>query len=216
MREAILVEVYTYHENLMSRKHISLIAFYAGCLLSTAAATTQAAEQQYNLDPEHTTVAFLVDHVGYAKTLGLFTDVSGVLTFDQETNTVSGIDITVATNSVDSANEARDKHVRSKDFLNVEKFPEMTFRADTATIDASGAGEIAGELTLLGSTLPLTLNVELNKADKYPFGHKRFTLGVSASGMLNRSDYGMDYGVANALVGDAIELIIETEAIQSK
>lgn len=200
----------------MLKKRLTFATLCAGFIFTFGPATSIAAAQQYSLDAAHTTVAFLIDHVGYAKTLGLFTDVSGSLTFDQETNTVSGIAISVATNSVDTANKARDKHVRNKDFLNVKKFPQMTFTADTATIDASGAGEIVGELTLLGNTQPLTLSVTLNKADKYPFGHKRFTLGVSASGKLNRSDYGMDYGVANALVGDAVTLIIETEAIQDK
>jgi len=112
--------------------------------------------------------------------------------------------------------EARDKHVRNKDFLDVKAYPEMSFTASTATIDEAGAGEINGELTLLGQTLPLSLSVQLNKAENYPFGHKRFTLGVSATGSLKRSEYGMDYGVANALVGDEVQLIIETEAIQDK
>lgn len=200
----------------MFKKHLNTANLCLGLVLCVGPVSSQAAAQQYSLDPAHTTVAFLVDHIGYAKTLGLFTEVSGSLTFDRDTNTVSSVAITVATNSVDSANEARDKHVRNKDFLNVKKFPEMTFSANTATIDANGAGEIVGELTLLGNTQPLTLSVNLNKADNYPFGHKRFTLGVSATGTLNRSDYGMDYGVANALVGDQIDLIIETEAIQDK
>ena len=184
-------------------------------VLSASLSAAQAADR-YSLDPEHTTVAFLIEHVGYAKTLGLFTDVSGSFSFDQDTRTVTDISITVGTASVNSANEARDKHVRSKDFLNVSDYPEMTFSAPTATVSADGAGEISGELSLLGTTQALTLSVQLNKADDYPFGHKRFTLGVSASGTLDRSDYGMDYGVANALVGDQVDLILETEAIQDK
>ena len=184
-------------------------------VLCTSLSTTHAADR-YTLDPAHTTVAFLIDHVGYAKTLGLFTDVSGSFIFEQDTGTVTDISISVGTASVNSANEARDKHVRSKDFLNVSEYPEMTFTASSASIDPDGAGEISGELTLLGKTQSLTLSIQLNKADDYPFGHKRFTLGVSASGTLDRSDYGMDYGVANALVGDQVNLILETEAIQDK
>lgn len=188
----------------------SLVMFF----LLAATFSAHSAPERYAIDPEHTTVAFLVDHVGFAKTLGIFTDMSGSLSFDQDTGKVSSLAITVVTSSVNSANEARDKHVRSRDFLNVSEYPEMSFIAGSATIDETGAGEIEGELTLLGKTLPLTLNVQLNKSDVYPFGHKRFTLGVSAQGALNRSDYGMDYGVANGLVGDAVQLIIETEAIQ--
>lgn len=184
--------------------------------IATFASNTWAAGERYTLDPAHTTVAFLVNHVGYAKTLGLFEEVSGSLSFDQEANVVSEIAITVSTESVNTANKARDKHVLSKDFLNVKKHPEMTFTAKEAVIDADGYGEIAGELTLLGQTHPLMLEVQLNKADKYPFGHKRFTLGVSAKGELLRSQYGMSYGVADALVGDSVEMIIEVEAIVDK
>ena len=192
-----------------------LTAAVAGLALVIATSGAQAAER-YTLDPEHTTVAFLIDHVGYAKTLGLFTDMSGSFSFDQESSTISDITISVNTASVNSANEARDKHVRSKDFLNVSEYPQMSFNAPSASIDENGVGQIDGQLTLLGQTQPLVLEVRLNKADTYPFGHKRFTLGVSASGELMRSDYGMDYGVANALVGDAVTLIIETEALQEK
>ena len=192
-----------------------LTAAVTALSLSIATSNIQAAER-YTLDPEHTTVAFLIDHVGYAKTLGLFTDMSGGFSFDQESNTISDIAISVNTASVNSANEARDKHVRSKDFLNVGEYPTMSFNAQSASIDENGVGQIDGQLTLLGQTQPLVLEVSLNKADTYPFGHKRFTLGVSASGALMRSDYGMDYGVANALVGDAVTLIIETEALQEK
>jgi len=196
-------------------KQVSTAVLSTVLILDGFVSVARAAER-YSLDPAHTTVAFLIDHVGYAKTLGLFTDVSGSFSFDQDTRTVTDISITVGTASVNTANEARDKHVRNKDFLNVSKHPEMTFSASSATIDAEGAGEIAGALTLLGKTQPLTLSVQLNKAENYPFGHKRFTLGVSASGSLNRSDYGMDYGVANALVGDQVDLILEAEAIKDK
>jgi polyisoprenoid-binding protein YceI len=176
--------------------------------------STISAAERFTLDPTHTTLAFLIDHVGFAKTLGWFTEVSGDFMFDDATGTASEITITVNTASVYSANEARDKHVRNKDFLNVKKFPDMVFTAGSTTIDENGKGEMVGELQLLGQRHPLTLSVTLNKADRYPFGHKRLTLGVSARGSVQRSQYGMNYGVANELVGDLVDLIIETEAIQ--
>jgi len=175
-----------------------------------------AAADRYELDSSHATVAFLVDHIAYAKTLGQFTDVKGSFSYDSETGMVSDVSIVVATKSVQSHNKARDKHLRSKDFLNVKKHPKMTFTADSASVDANGEGVLSGTLELLGQSKNLDLPFVLNKAKKYPFGHKRFTLGVSASGSLQRSEYGMDYGVANALVGDTVDLIIEIEAIKSK
>ncbi|MBX2885662.1 MAG: YceI family protein [Granulosicoccus sp.] len=187
---------------------------FIGLCLFIYATAGIAAPQRFTLDQSHTTVAFLIDHIGYAKTLGQFTDVSGSFDFDQDTGQVANITISVNTASVQTHHEGRDKHVRNKDFLNVKKFPKMEFNAASALIDESGKGVVEGELNLLGQVQPLMLDVQLNKADNYPFGHKKLTLGISARGELMRSAYGMDYGVANALVGDAVALIIEIEAIQ--
>lgn len=182
-------------------------------ILALGTSPVFAAAERYKLDPSHTTVAFLIEHIGFAKTLGQFSGVSGSFSFDADTQTVSDINIVVETSTVNSANKARDKHVRNKDFLNVKKYPKMVFTAQSATL-TDNAGEIAGELQLLGQTNPLTLSVNLNKVAKYPFGHKKLTLGVSARGDVQRSSYGMNYGVANNIVGDNVELIIEIEAIK--
>lgn len=175
-----------------------------------------AAAERYTLDSSHATVAFLIDHVGYAKTLGSFTDVAGSFSYDEDSGQITDVNIVVQTGSVNTAHEARDKHVKSKDFLNVKKHPEMIFTASSAALGADGQVNIEGDLQLLGQTQPLVLTATLNKAEKYPFGHKSFTLGVSARASLQRSAYGMSYGVANAIVGDAIELIIEIEANKEK
>ncbi|ASJ71193.1 YceI family protein [Granulosicoccus antarcticus] len=181
-------------------------------VLALTTSSALAAPQRYSLDSEHTTVAFLVEHAGFAKTLGQFTEVSGAFTYDEETRQVSDVSISVKTGSLQTENKARDKHVRSKDFLNTSKYPDMIFTADGAFVAAQGTTELSGSLQLLAEKRPLTLSLVLNKSEKYPFGHKKFTLGISARGALQRKDYGMDYGVANGLVGDTVELIIETEA----
>lgn len=179
------------------------------CLLVSAAS---ADPKRYELDPTHTTFAFLVDHLGYAKTLGLFLEFDGSFTYDMDNQALSDVTVTVETKSVESFNEARDNHVRSKDFLNSEAFPLMTFTADSGIPTGETTGTVPGELTLLGKTLPLELEVTLNKAANYPFGHGKMTLGISARGKLKRSDFGMSYAVDNGFVGDEVELIIETEA----
>ncbi|NND92844.1 MAG: polyisoprenoid-binding protein [Granulosicoccus sp.] len=190
-------------------KSLSVALFLAVC-----SPPLMASAERFTLDPAHTTVAFLVEHLGFARTLGYFSDVSGTFTYDDQSRTVSDVKITVNTDSVQSDDKSRDKHLRNKDFLNVGNYPEMIFTADSATLDEAGSGELAGSLLLLGETRPLTLSVKLNKAGRYPFGHKKFTLGVSASGSLLRSEFGMDYGVANGLVGDHVQLIIEIEGNQ--
>ncbi|MEM6341044.1 MAG: YceI family protein, partial [Pseudomonadota bacterium] len=76
------------------------------------------------------------------------------------------------------------------------------------------SGQVTGDLTLLGQTQPVTLDVTLNKAAEYPFGHKRFVLGLSLESSIKRSEFGMTYGVENGLVGDDVTIRIETEAMR--
>ena len=209
----------------------------AGLAASLVAGAGRAEPVRFELDPAHTALAFLVEHVGYAKVIGRFDDVTGSLVWDEAAGELSELRVVVVTASVDTGDEARDEHLRKADFLDVAKHPEMVFTAsalaprpapdaeDGADGTASGsgadgddapvlAGTVEGTLELLGRTRPLALDVTLNKAADYPFGHAELTLGVSARGALSRSDWGMDYGVANALVGDEVELLIETEAIR--
>lgn len=187
------------------------LAMLAAAVLLPAGAWAEA--KTYTLDPEHTIVAFLVDHLGFAKTLGRFNGVSGTFVYDAETQTLSNLRILVETASVDTNHKRRDDHIRNQDFLNVDKYPQMIFEADGGEPEGPNRGKVTGTLTLLGQARPLTLDVTLNKSDVYPFGHAKPTLGISARGALDRSEYGMTYGVAAGMVGDTVDLIIETEAI---
>ncbi|MEM7709182.1 MAG: YceI family protein [Pseudomonadota bacterium] len=183
-------------------------------LAALAALPAVAEPHRYELDPSHTVISFTIGHIGYSDTLGVFTDLEGGFTYDMETQELSDLEVRVGTPSVNTFNEARDGHVRASDFLDVEAHPSMVFTATGGDAAGDAAGTVAGELTLLGQTRPLTLDVTLNKAEVYPFGHQRFTLGISAVGSLNRSEFGMEYGVANGLVGDRVDIMIETEAMR--
>jgi polyisoprenoid-binding protein YceI len=166
----------------------------------------------YELDAAHTTVAFLVTHIGYAKTLGQFLRASGGYTFDPDSGALSALRVVVATDSVDTHHEARDDHLRSDDFLDTASHPEMTCTAGSARRTGERTFAVTGELTLLGTTRPLTLEATLNKSAPYPIGDRAEVMGVSARGTLKRSDFGMTYGVADNLVGDEVEIVIEFEA----
>ena len=146
------------------------------------------------------------------KTLGQFLRASGGYTFDDESGMVSELRIVVETDSVDTHHEARDRHLRSGDFLDVGAHPEMTYVADGARRTSDGTFAVTGELTLLGTTRPLTLEATLNKNAPYPIGDRAEVMGVSARGTLKRSEFGMTYGVADDLVGDEVEIVIEFEA----
>ncbi|MCU0760070.1 MAG: YceI family protein [Steroidobacteraceae bacterium] len=183
--------------------------------LSRAVGVAHAEPARFALDPDHLTIAFLVEHIGYAKTLGQFRKASGSFTFDEQGGVLSDLRVVVETASVDTANAARDGHLRGKDFLDAGRFPTMTFTAKSARRQGERGYRVEGELELLGKRRPLVLEATLNKLDRYPIGPpllKPFVAGASARGRFRRSDFGMTYGVANGLVGDEVELVIELEA----
>ena len=184
-------------------------------LLLPAAAQAQAAK--YELDPDHTTVAFLVDHIGYAKILGMFRSVRGSYSFDEATATLTNVRIEVETGSVFSNQRKRDDHLKGPDFLTSSQFPRMVFTASSAKRTSDRQFEITGQLELLGKSQPLTLQATWNKSAESPLGgplRKPYVMGVSARGSFKRSAYGMNYAVANGWVGDEVPLIIEFEAVR--
>lgn len=126
-------------------------------LLMAWASPAQAQPARYELDPEHTTVAFLVDHIGYASVLGMFRAVRGSYRFDEATATLSDVRIEVETASVFSNHRRRDDHLKGPDFLNSTEFPRMVFTATGARRTGDRTFDITGELELLGRKQPLTL-----------------------------------------------------------
>lgn len=184
------------------------------CAIFIGMGAASAEPREFRLDPEHLTVAFLVDHIGFAKTLGVFREATGKVVFDETKPTLESIDVSVKTGSVDTAHKARDKHIRSGDFLDADDHPDMRFVLTGSQKKGDRTGTITGDLTLRGQTHPVTLDVTWNKSGEYPFGDKRYTVGISARGMIKRSQWGMTYAVSNGLVGDEVEIIIEAELIR--
>ncbi len=197
---------------------ISPARLLAGCLvIGLGSANVWAEPARYEIDPDHLSIGFLVDHLGFAKVLGMFRKAGGSYTFDEATGEIGDVVVTIDTESVFSNHRKRDEHLRSADFLNSAEFPQMVFRAQGATPFEDRRYRIEGELELLGQSLPLTLEASWNKSAEYPFGGgllggKPYVMGVSARGSFLRSAYGMDYSVDNGWVGDEVELIIEFEA----
>jgi polyisoprenoid-binding protein YceI len=184
-------------------------------LLASGPALAQAAK--YELDPDHITVAFLVDHIGYAKVLGMFRSARGSYRFDEASATLTDVRIEVETASVFSNQRKRDDHLKGPDFLNSGEFPRMVFTASSARRTSDRNFEINGQLELLGKAQPLTLQATWNKSAESPMGgplRKPYVMGVSARGSFKRSAYGMNYAVANGWVGDEVPLIIEFEAVR--
>lgn len=202
--------------------HRRSAAALCGLFLATASYgvlmnPAHAQPASYELDPEHTVVAFLVDHIGYAKILGMFRAVQGSYRFDEAAVVLSQVRIEVDTASVFSNSRSRDDHLKGPDFLNSAQFPKMVFTSNGAQRTGERTFDIVGELELLGKKQPLTLQATWNKSAASPigpFGRKPYLMGVSARGSFKRSAFGMNYAVANGWVGDDIPLTIEFEAIR--
>jgi polyisoprenoid-binding protein YceI len=178
-----------------------------------------AAPRDYRIDPEHASFGFLVSHIGYQNVLGMFREVAGSFRFDEETQTISDVTVTVKTASVFTNHEKRDEHLRKEEFLWTDRYPEMTFTMTSAQRTGERTGKVTGNLTLRGVTKPFTLDVTLNKVGEYPFGGGLFSkpnyvAGMSARGSFRRSEWGVLYGTDNGWVGDEVKLIIELEGIR--
>ena len=132
--------------------------------------TAHAQAARYELDPDHITVAFLVDHIGYAKVLGLFRAARGSYRFDEATATLSEVRIEVDTASVFSNQRKRDDHLKGPDFLNSGEFPKMVFTASSAKRTGDKTFDISGQLELLGKSQPLTLAGHLEQERRVAAG----------------------------------------------
>lgn len=178
--------------------------------------TAAASPESYTIDPYHTYVSFEVDHLGFSRMRGMFTQTNPAkMTLDRAAKTGS-IEITVRTASIATGDNdkgsrprARDEHLRSPDFFNVAEFPTMTFRSTKVAFKGDNPGQIDGNVTLLGVTKPASLTVDFWKCGQHPVS-KREMCGGNASGTIKRTDFGMKYGVP--AVGDEIKLFIEIEA----
>ena len=194
------------------RGSMAALALGGGLVLGVLPA--QAEPHTYRIDPEHFSIGFLIDHVGYQKQLGMFLEGEGEFVYDAQTQALSSGRVEIPADSLFTDHEERDEHVLSDDFLDAEEYPSIVFEVTDFSAESDTQGTLTGDLTLLGETRPVTLDVTLNKAEKYPFGHKQYTLGLSARTTIARSEWGMTYGVDNGLVGDEVELIFELEAIR--
>lgn len=202
--------------NILKFRGIHLAAgalFLAGGLLLSPV-ESQAEPADFVLDPDHTYITFFVSHLGFSDMAGMFRKSEGSFTYDEEAKELKSATITVKTDSVFSNHDKRDQHLRGADFLNVGEFPEMTFVASKAEKTSDTEGKVTGDLTLLGVTKPITLDVTFNKAGNYPFGDGHYALGFDAVGSFKRSDFGMSYGVDGNIVGDEIKLVIGVEGIR--
>lgn len=173
-----------------------------------------AEPKSYKIDDNHFSVTFEVDHLGYASVIGMFLEGKGQFEYDAEAKEVPSGKVVFQSASVFSNHEKRDEHLRKDDFLHSDRYPEITFEVTDFETTGDDTGKLTGDLTMLGETHPVTLDVTLNKAAEYPISHEEYTLGLSASTTIQRSDWGMTYALDPLMVGDDVHLRFEFEAIE--
>ncbi len=182
-------------------------------LLALAVNAAWAEPREFKIDTEHFSIAFAVDHVGYADQLGLFLEAEGHFIYDEDANELHEGEVIVTADSVFTNHELRDDHLRNEDFLHADRYDTIRFKADRWEPENDRSGTLHGELTMLGETRPVELDVTINKTADYPFGHRAYTLGLSATTAIKRSEWGMTYAIDDGLVGDEVRLTFELEAL---
>ncbi len=184
--------------------------------MSTSTATTLPGlvAGTWTVDPSHSEVGFVVRHMMVSKVKGRFTGVSGTITV-AENVLESSVQAAVDTASIDTRDENRDNHLRSADFFDAENYPQLTFRSTGIRPDGDDF-LLDGELTLHGTTRPVTFALEFNGAAANPLAEGRPTAGFSAETEISRKDFGLEWNVAletgGVLVGDKVKIVLEIEA----
>ncbi|GAA3493332.1 YceI family protein [Streptomyces prasinosporus] len=170
----------------------------------------------YELDPAHTTIGFVARHAMVTNVKGHFKEFSGQLHLDGADPSRSTASIDVVMDTIDTGNADRDGHLRSADFFKIDEFPTMTFRSTQAEALGGDDYRITGDLTILGTTKPITIDLEFNGAAKDPFGNER--VGFEGKAEIQRSEWGLTWNAAletgGMLVSDKIKLVFDISAIR--
>ncbi|MEH6651474.1 MAG: YceI family protein [Motiliproteus sp.] len=162
---------------------------------------------EYTVDPVHTFITFKVQHLGVSWLQGRFNDITGSFSYDADNSTTSNVNMTVNTTSVDSNHAERDKHLRSEDFLETDKFPTASFQS--TGFDGT---TLKGDLTLHGVTAPISIAVTKVGEGKDPWGGYR--AGFVGTYNLKRADFDISYNLGPA--AEVVEMEFNIEGIQNK
>lgn len=182
------------------------LAVQAQGALTSVPADVQAG--QYRFEPGHSKITWSVNHLGFSTYTGQFASVAGTLRIDPKAPTRASLDVTIDTASVGTLNPALDTHLKTADFLNVEKFPTATFKSTAIKLTGARTAAITGDLTLHGVTKPVVVEATFNQAGVNPL-NKVYSLGFDGKAVIRRSDFGITTYVP--AVGDDVTLTIEAE-----
>ncbi len=194
-------------KSLTMKKTLAALAF--GTALLSAG---QALATDYVIDKkgQHAFVDFKISHLGYSWLYGTFKDFDGSFSFDEKNPEASKVQVTMNTASVDTNHAERDKHIRSKDFLNVSKNPQATFVSTAVKSTGTDTADISGDLTLNGVTKPVLIKAKLIGQGDDPWGGYR--AGFEGSTKLKLKDFAIQKDLGPA--SQEVELIISFEGVR--
>src|SRR5437016_3498326 len=183
----------------------------------TTLATPQVATT-WNIDPAHSVAEFKVKHMMISNVKGQFSKVSGILTLDQSDLANARVEATIDAASIETRDAQRDAHLKSADFLDIEKFPTLTFKSTRVIQVREGELRVEGDLTVHGVTRHVTFNVEGPTAPaKDPWGNTR--VAVSAVTKINRKEFGLTWNAAletgGILVGDEVTITLDIQFVKA-
>lgn len=181
------------------------------------AATPLTAAETFKVDQPHSSAEFKVRYM-MGNVGGRFGDIDGTISINRQNPAASQVEFTIDAASIDTGNEKRDKHLRSADFFEVEKYPQITFRSTKIAAAGKDAYNVTGNLTMHGVTTQVTLPVTFLGFARDPWGNER--AGFKTDTTLNRKDYGINWNKAldqgGYLLADEVKIAISIEAVKQK
>lgn len=185
---------------------------FAALALSAAVIAPQALAADYVIDKkgQHAFINFKISHLGYSWLYGTFNDFNGTFSYDEAAPEASKVQVTINTASVDSNHAERDKHLRSGDFLNVDKHPQANFVSTGVAMTGEKTADISGDLTLNGVTKPVVIKAALTGMGQDPWGGYRAGFEGTTTLKLKDFDIAMDLGPAS----QEVQLILSVEGVR--
>lgn len=175
----------------------------------------QQGTSTWTIDAAHAELGFAVRHLMISTVRGRFAAVTGSVTVDPHKPEAAKIDVTIDVKSIDTRQEMRDNHLRSADFFDAEHYPHIHFVSKRVEGDINGAFRVIGDLTIRGTTRDVTLDVTNEGRGMDPWGSER--VGISATGKIKRSDFGLTWNqvleAGGVAVGDEIKLSLDVELV---
>lgn len=178
-------------------------------LFALALITGPALAAPWKLDKSHTAVTFSVEHLGFSTTQGWFRKFDAEIDFDPDSIETSSVKFEIDAASVDTNWKARDRHVRSKDFLDVENHPTIRFESTKIRLTGTETATATGDFTMRGETHEETFNIELKRIGPSPFNPSQTIAGFVVTGTIDRGKYGVKFGIP--AIGGKVPIRVDME-----